>query len=173
MQSRRPNSSAKRTSKGFRQTGGVLSARIRGVAETRGFSHTQIVTRWREIVGEDIARIAEPVKVSYASKGIGATLVLLTKGAFGPELEMQKPRIRELVNQIYGYNAIARIKITQTAAHGFAEAPARYTPPAPKPVDTAKVDAAVSPITDGSLREALARLGENIMSKPTHPTRLK
>lgn len=164
MQRKRPNSSRKR---GFQQTGGVLAARIRGVAETRGFSHTQIITRWREIVGPDIARIADPVKVTYGNKGLGATLVLLTKGAFGPELDMQKPVIREKVNAIYGYNAIARIQVTQTSRTGFAEGQTPFAPaPKPtKPADPRKVEAAVAPISNDPLREALARLANNIMSK--------
>ncbi len=168
MQSKASYSRPKSRRSGFRQTGGVLAARIRGVAETRGFSQTQIITRWIEIVGPDIARIAEPVKVNYASKGIGATLVLLTKGAFGPELEMQKPRIRELVNQIYGYNAISRIHVTQTAATGFAEAQTPFEHPAtppPNPADVAKMRETVAPIASEGLRDALAQLGANIKSK--------
>jgi len=137
------------------------------VAETRGFSQTQIITRWSEIVGPDIAKIADPVKVNYNTRGIGATLVLLTKGAFGPELEMQKPRIRELVNQIYGYNAISRIHVTQTAATGFAEAqtPFERPAPAPKQEDVAKMRETVAPIASEGLRDALAQLGANIKSK--------
>ncbi len=167
MQRKRPNSNRK---SGFRQTGGLLASRIRGVAETRGFAHTQIITRWTEIVGEETARIAEPVKVTYGNKGIGATLVLLTKGAFGPELEMQKPLIREKVNAIYGYNAIARIHVTQTAATGFADKAEPFAP-APKPQRTAdpqKVEESVAPIESDPLREALARLAQNIMSKPSN-----
>ena len=168
MQPKRPSSSPKTRLSGFRHAGGVLSGRIRGAAESRGFSHAQIVTRWPEIVGPDIARIAEPVKVTYARQGVGATLVVLTKGAFGPELEMQKPRIREAVNAIYGYNAIARVQITQTAGTtGFAEARAPFEA-APNPVTPAKssaVRATVAPIESENLRDALARLGQNIMSK--------
>ena len=36
-------------------------------------------------------------------------------------LEMQKEQLRAKVNAVYGYNAIARVRITQTAATGFAE----------------------------------------------------
>ena len=39
---------------------------------------------------------------------------------------MQKVQLRERVNAVYGYNAIARIRITQTAAAGFSEGQADF-----------------------------------------------
>jgi hypothetical protein len=41
-------------------------------------------------------------------------------------LEMQKEILRARVNACYGYNAIARIRITQTAPTGFAEGQAAF-----------------------------------------------
>ena len=41
-------------------------------------------------------------------------------------LEMEKEHLREKVNAVYGYNAIARIRITQTASTGFAEGQADF-----------------------------------------------
>ena len=106
--------------------------------ETRGFAVSRVLTRWAEIAGEDIAAIARPVEVSYGRQGFGATLTVLTTGAQAPMLEMQKEVLRERVNAAYGYNAIARIRLTQTAPPGFAEGqaslPARRrsrTKPAP------------------------------------------
>ena len=40
-------------------------------------------------------------------------------------------RLKERVNAVYGYAAITRIHLTQTAATGFAEGQAEFTP-APK-----------------------------------------
>ena len=47
---------------------------------------------------------------------MGATLTLLTTGANAPMLEMQKEKLRQKVNAVYGYNAISRVRIT-----GFVE----------------------------------------------------
>ena len=87
-------------------------------------------------------------------------------------LEMQKEQLRTKVNAVYGYNAIARIRITQTAAIGFAEGKVAFghqtaTPPkAPSdPVLRQKAAEAAQPVTDTELRDALARLGENILNK--------
>lgn len=163
---------ARRTStKGFKRTDSLLSGQIRSASERRGFAQTRLLTQWAEIAGADTAAIALPVEVSYSRGGMGATLTLLTTGPNAPMLEMQKEQLRAKVNSVYGYNAISRVRITQTAPQGFAEgqvafAPAQTTPP--KQADPAlqrKAAEAAQPVADEGLRAALERLGENVLMK--------
>ena len=86
----------------------------------------RLLTHWADVVGDEIARIAQPAEISYGRGGFGATLTVLTTASQAPMLQMELPRIRERVNACYGYNAIARIRITQTAATGFAEGRALF-----------------------------------------------
>jgi hypothetical protein len=154
----------------FERTSSLLQTRIRTAGESRGFAVSRLLTRWSEIVGKDIAAMARPVDVKYGRGGFGATLTVLTTGAQAPMLEMQKEMLRERVNACYGYTAISRIRITQTAPTGFAEGQAQFSP-APKrekridPEKRKAAQAAVSPITDEGLRKALAALGENILTR--------
>ena len=159
---------------GFRRTSALLQPRIRAAGESRGFASSRLLTHWAEIVGEDIARIARPVHVKYGRNSFGATLTVLTTGAQAPMLEMQKETLREKVNACYGYSAISRIRITQTAPAGFAEGQAQFTP-APKaklaalsPEIRQKAHKTAAPIKDQSLRAALEALGENIISRSRH-----
>lgn len=122
-------------------------------------------------MGKDIAAISRPVEVSYGRGGMGATLTLLTTGANAPMLEMQKEQMRAKVNAVYGYNAIARVRITQTAATGFAEGQVLFEaksdgkePVIPPQVRQQAAETA-SPVRDAGLRDALAQLGENILNK--------
>ncbi|MEL7099278.1 MAG: DciA family protein [Pseudomonadota bacterium] len=159
------------TTKGFKQTSSLLTQRIRAGAESRGFAESRLLTRWDEIAGADMAAIARPVGVSYARGGMGATLTLLTTGAQAPMLEMQKEQLRARVNAIYGYNAISRIRITQTAPTGFAEGQVQFAakmptgPKAPGSVAKAQGEASARMIHDDTLRRALAQLGANIHAK--------
>jgi hypothetical protein len=159
------------TTRGFKRTATLLGDRIRQVGENRGFAVSRLLTHWAEIAGPDIAAIARPVNVGYARGGFGATLTVLTTGAQAPMLEMQKEQLREKVNAVYGYNAISRVRITQTAPTGFAEGQALFEPQkpaAPKPLNKqllTKAAAAASPIQDDELRNALEHLGRNILSK--------
>lgn len=147
-----------------------MQTRIRTASETRGFAETRLLTHWAEIVGEATAAIATPVNVSYGKGGMGASLTVLTTGAQAPMLEMQKEQIREKVNACYGYRAISRVRITQTAPTGFHDGRAAFAP-APVvskgPDSAAKAEAAdlSKSIQSDDLRSALAALGANVISK--------
>lgn len=147
-----------------------MQKNIRGATQSRGFAQSRVLTHWAEIVGEATAKIAHPVDVGYARGGMGATLTVLTSGAQAPMLEMQKEQIRAKVNACYGYNAIARIRITQTAAKGFAEGQLAFdhgpkTPRGPKPEAKAAAHDLAETVDNEELRVALAALGANVISK--------
>lgn len=160
------------STKGFKRTDSLLSGQIRRASESRGFAQSRLLTQWAEIAGPDTAAIAHPVEVSYGRGGMGATLTLLTTGAHAPMLEMQKDQLRTRVNAVYGYNAIARVRITQTATTGFADGQVAFDH-RPKTAGVARPDpqvakqarAATAPVADEGLRDALARLAENVLTK--------
>lgn len=161
------------TTYGFARASKLLQGRIRKASESRGFAVSRLLTHWPEIVGADLAAMARPVDVRYGRGGLGATLTVLTTGAQAPMLEMARERLRERVNSAYGYNAIARVRITQTAATGFAEGqvnfqhrrPSVAPAPSPDPAQVARVRDQAAPVSDDSLRDALERLGRNVLSK--------
>lgn len=160
------------STKGFTRTSNLLTQRIRTATEKRGFAQSRLLTQWAEVAGAAMAAISRPVEINYGRGGLGATLTLLTTGVNAPVLEMEKEKLRARVNALYGYNAIARIRITQTAATGFAEGQVDFDQAAPdaKPENPdanlhKKAVAAAEPVQDESLRRALTRLGENILNK--------
>lgn len=171
-----PGLDAPRRRGGFRHTGMLVADRVRNAGEKRGFAVARLLTHWAEIAGQDIAALARPVKVGYQRDGMGATLTLLTNGASAPLVQMRLPQIRERVNACYGYNAISRIAITQTAPTGFAEGQADFTPaaragsraPAAPTRDPAVMACAAdvaSGVRDAGLRNALEALAQNVLSK--------
>ena len=155
--------------RGFEAAAGLVRAQIRTAGEARGFALSRLLTHWAEIVGEDLARAARPVRIGYGrqSGGLGATLTLLVSGSAAPVVQMQLPAIREKVNGCYGYNAISRVTITQTAASGFAEeaTPYRAPQPAANPAAVAEAHALSREVHDETLRAALEALGEKVLSR--------
>ncbi|NNE86628.1 MAG: DUF721 domain-containing protein [Silicimonas sp.] len=157
-----------RRMRGFERASGLVTGQVRGASESRGFAVSRLLTHWAEVVGPEIALKSRPVNVSYG-RGFGATLTLLTTGAEAPMLEMQKDVIRDRVNACYGYKAIHKIRITQTAATGFAEGRAQFDP-APKqdkavPDTPVAAKKAAENVADDDLRLALERLGANVLSQ--------
>jgi hypothetical protein len=164
------------STRGFARTSKLLNTQIREAGEKRGFAVSKLLTHWAEVVGQDIASVAQPIKIGYGRGGMGGTLTLLTTGAQAPMLEMQKDVIRTRVNACYGYNAIARVHITQTAPTGFAEGQAQFlhAPRKSKPAETPEIRARASELAEdvGSpeLRAALERLARNVYTKTSTKT---
>jgi hypothetical protein len=164
---------ASRRMRGFEPAAGLLRERIRKAGESRGFAASRVLTHWAEIAGRDIAALCRPVKVSYAQGGFGATLTVLASGAAAPLVQMQLPKLKERVNAAYGYAAITRIQVTQTAAQGFAEPAARFEganirPPSPEKLARARavVGGLTRDVADDGLRDALDRLATHVLTRP-------
>ena len=161
---------AARRGRGFERTSSLLRDRIRTASEGRGHIGAKLAAHWAEIVGPEIASRARPVKVGYSGKGLGATLTLLTTGPDAPVLEMERERIRERVNAVYGFGAIARVRVTQTAPEGFAEGQARFAPAPPEPApadppDDGRAREFARGVGDADLREALEALARNVIKR--------
>lgn len=159
------------TTHGFAAASRLVQGRVRVASEARGFAETRLLTHWAEIVGPEVAGVARPVKIGYGREGLGATLTVLTTGPQAPMLEMQKDRIRDRVNACYGYRAVSRVRITQTAPTGFEEGQVAFAPaprkcaPAPDPDLAARAGAVVAPIGNDDLRLALEALATNVLRK--------
>jgi len=165
---RTPNDSDRRT-RGFERVSSLLRREFRIAGEKRGFAVVRLLTHWAEIVGDDIARIARPEKVSYPKARLGATLTLLAPGPQAPILAMKLESIRERVNAVYGYSAISDILISQTTPADFercAPAGEPYREPDPKPDASTRDRAreAVADVSDDGLRRALELFGESVLA---------
>jgi hypothetical protein len=159
---------------GFKRTSELLKRRINKASEGRGFAESRLLTHWSSFVGVGLAEKTYPVKISFASGGLGATLTILTSGPYALEVEMLKHQIREKVNAAYGYNAIARIKITQTAETGFENGNFSDTGKdqylntnLPNTNMKVKLSKQIEDVKDKELRAALADLEEKVLTKST------
>lgn len=150
---------------------GLIKRPVQTAGEKRGFAVMRLLTHWKEIVGQDLAERATPVKMGYSRDGFGATLTILVTGANAPIVQMQLPQIRERVNACYGYSAISRVAITQTAPVGFHEGRAAFDHEAghTKPAVSAEVKQASAALSDGvadeGLKAALDTLAQNVLSR--------
>jgi hypothetical protein len=165
-----PSPSADHRMRGFEPAFGLMKDAIRTAGESRGFAVARLLTHWAEVAGEEMARKTRPVKIGYGKGGMGATLTLLVKASEAPMVQMALPMLKERVNSVYGYAAINHIHLTQTAATGFAEGQAEFTP-APKaskatdPAARAEAEAVAGGVADPGLRAALEQLAENILTR--------
>jgi hypothetical protein len=130
----------------------------------RGFASVELVTRWPEIVGKQLARDSMPERLHFpGSSRTGGTLRIRASGSMALELQHLEPLILEKINGYFGYNAVGRITILQGPPRKEPGAP---PPPPPKltPAEAIEVDAQTATIGEEHLRDALNRLGKAVKS---------
>jgi hypothetical protein len=135
--------------------------------KAQGFASTELIARWAEIAGPEIAAHSEPMKINWP-RGMGdaapepATLVLRVEGPAALEIQHLSAVILERVNRFFGWQAIGRIALRQAPLRRR-EPPT--PPPPPDPETAGRIAASLTAIEDDDLRQALARLGAAIKQK--------
>jgi hypothetical protein len=103
-----------------------------------GFRDPALVLRWREIAGDAVARIAQPLKLADGPSG--GTLTLRAAPAAALFLGHEKRALCERINAYLGREAVVQIKFSQGAP--------LVRPPPPRPNKAA----GPMPAADPSLR---------------------
>jgi hypothetical protein len=149
----------------------------------KGFAEASLIGDWPVIVGEDIARLALPVKLrlprpkgekakdaqpanlpthlpTNVSPNVpGGTLTLRASPSASLEVQHLKPRILERIARYFGYPAITEIKIEIGDRR-------KTMPKARRPAAPAGTQPDLSGVSDPDIREALQRLGAARARRP-------
>ena len=145
----------------------LLGASLSDAFKSQGFASAEILARWADIVGAEIAAHSEPMKINWPRQ-VGdappepATMMLRVEGPAALEIQHLSAVILERVNRFFGWQAIGRIALRQAPLRRRTR-PA--PPPPPDPAVTAVIAAGLPEIEDDDLRQALARLGALIKRK--------
>jgi hypothetical protein len=130
----------------------------------QGFAARELVTRWAEIAGPEIAVHSEPLKIQWPRPVEGqaqepATLVLRVEGPMALEIQHSADVILQRVNRFFGWNAVGRLALRQAPLSRRKKSPGSRAPDAKS---VAKVAETLTSVEDEALRTALARLGASI-----------
>jgi hypothetical protein len=141
----------------------LLHKTLKDAFAKQGFASTELVTRWTEIVGAEIAAHSQPEKIQWPRPFDGqtpepGTLVLRVEGPTAIEIQHLSAVVLERVNRFFGWQAVKALRLRQAPLRRSAPKP----PSGPDPAATAQVAATLTHIEDESLRDALARLGAAI-----------
>jgi hypothetical protein len=130
----------------------------------QGFAARELVTRWADIAGAEVAAHSEPLKIQWPRPVEGqpqepATLVLRVEGPMALEIQHASDVILQRVNRFFGWSAVGRLALRQAPLTRRKLSPASRVPDASA---VAKVAETLSSVEDEELRAALARLGASI-----------
>src|SRR3954454_18405296 len=130
----------------------------------QGFAARELVTRWAEIAGPEVAAHSEPLKIQWPRPVEGqaqepATLVLRVEGPMALEIQHTSDVILQRVNRFFGWSAVGRLALRQAplSRRDRAKAPGGAGPAA-----LGEGGNTLSSVQDEDLRTALARLGAAI-----------
>jgi hypothetical protein len=140
----------------------VLRKTLTDAFAKQGFASVELVTRWPEIVGAEIAAHSQPEKIQWPRTPQArnapepGTLLLRVEGPAALEIQHLTGVILERVNQFFGWQAVGSVRLRQAPLSRRAE---------PRPLPTCdpaamtRIAATLPEIKDEKLRQALARLG--------------
>ncbi len=132
----------------------------------RGFADAALVAEWPAIVGDHLARVSTPEKVSFPARGrTGGTLRLrVASGGLALELQHLQPELIARVNTYFGYGAIARLQFV----HGpIPRRPGQDVAP-PRPLsrtEEAELGRVLAVVADPELRDALDSFGRSVIGR--------
>src|ERR1700691_4839707 len=92
-----------------------IAGKVVGETFTRqGFASAELVTRWTEIVGVEIAAHSEPMRIQRTGRADGderepRTLVVRVEGPAAIDIQHLGDVICERVNRFLGWRAVARL----------------------------------------------------------------
>lgn len=134
-----------------------------------GFAYGELLARWPDIVGEELARHSQPERIKWprgageTAQKLGGTLVIRAEPGRGLDLQYQSHQIIERINQFYGYGAVTSVKIMQGPV-----AANKHLKSNNNSLDS-KMEMALEEelqsIADEKLKDALHRLGAGALAK--------
>jgi hypothetical protein len=151
------------------KAGRALQALIKELDGRFGRGATALEPRWREIVGDRLARVTRPQKLTRGRGGAGGTLELRVAGPAALLVQHQSEDILARVNLFLGAGSVDRLRIAQGPVKpppDLAAAPKRR--PAAQPL-SAHEEADLKAALDGapdSLKGPLERLGRAVLGDP-------
>jgi hypothetical protein len=154
-----------------KRVGTFVPALVREAFRRRGFNNIDIVLRWREIVGPELAEQTWPVRIEWPRRqeatlrpdgtaepgGQRTRLVVGAAPARALDVEYAKRDIVERVNRYLGYRATTELAATPDYS---VEPERREKRPVPVPSQ-----APLDPVSDDPLKTALARLGRSVTAR--------
>ena len=154
---------------GPRPIGPKVRLAARPLFQKRGLAEGDVALRWTEIVGDTLAQLSSPMRLSggpksgqWANQGQqGGVLTVRVAGAAAPEISHLTPQIIERVNVFYGYRAVDRLKIEQGPLPRVARKVQKRLRSL-SDSEKKELEASLSGIKSAELKDRLAHLGRLI-----------
>ncbi|MDF3048108.1 MAG: hypothetical protein K0R73_1226 [Candidatus Midichloriaceae bacterium] len=128
-----------------------------------GFINVKILNQWNTIVGEALAKVCSPEKITFepGQTRSGVLHITVANPAFSLEIQSYEGRIIERIATFFGYKAVSKIRISVKPKRISEMKPAQEVEK-PRRVEVKELPAALQNVKDDELREVLASLYQSL-----------
>jgi hypothetical protein len=158
----------KRTRPPFRPAppaGRSLNRYMKELDAKYGQSAGALTARWREVVGPEIARRTEPVKLVKGRNGAASSLEIRVAGPAAAIIQHQAHEILARVNLFLGPDAVQKLRIVQGPLHRTDAAPPRRRSAPLDAAQEAQLAKGLAEAPEGKLKDALLALGRGVLKR--------
>ena len=111
MHYKQNNKESKTYVQGLRPFVNTLPRGIKGILKKNGYNYSQIVGKWKNLVGKDISDFTCPKSIKISKNQKNGILILQVKRGNEITIEYSKKEIIEKINSFFGYKLIGQIKL--------------------------------------------------------------
>jgi hypothetical protein len=155
-----------------RSIGALALESLDPLTRQRGFAGAELMSRWQEIAGEQLAKHSRPLALKWPVRAekadpermkSGATLEIAVSPAFALDLHYAAPLVMERLNALLGWRCVEKIRLLQQPM-------AQPELPIPQPQaltseEKEALSARLRKIDDEELRDVLFRLGDGVIRR--------
>jgi hypothetical protein len=146
--------------------GRSLTPTMKALDQRFGQGPGALAARWAEVVGVEIAKRTEPVKLSKGRNGGPSSLEIRVAGPAAAIIQHQAHEILARVNVFLGADAVQKLRIVQgPLQHRPAVRPAARRLPPLDAAAEAKLADGLSAAPEGRLKSALLALGRGVLRR--------
>ena len=111
MHYKQNNKESKSYVQGLRPFGNTLPRGLKGIIKKRGYNYSEIISKWKMLVGENISNCSYPKSLKMNRGDKKGTLILIVKRGDEITVEYSKKEIVNKVNSYFGYELINEVKL--------------------------------------------------------------
>lgn len=130
-----------------------------------GQGASALIARWREVVGEDVARRTEPVKLVKGRNGGPSSLEIRVAGPSAAIIQHQAHDILARVNVFLGPEAVQKLRIVQGPLQHVRVKPAPRRKAPLDAAEEARLAESLAGAPEGRLKDALLALGRGVLRR--------
>jgi len=105
------NKESKTYVQGLRPFGNTLPRSVKGILKRNGYNYSEIISKWKMLVGEEIASFSNPKSIKMPNGNTNGILTISVKRGNEIFIEYSKKEIINKINSYFGYQLINTIKL--------------------------------------------------------------